>query len=100
MSAAATATSPFVRPRTSPKSSSETPVGVSGDSAIRVPRPNIDVKTTEIEVSRSSVGTREAAAIRSAATSSPTAPPRTSGAPISAAPTSPGNIACGRASAL
>ena len=49
--------------------------------------------TTATAVSRPTAGVRAAAAIASAATASPTAPPRMIGIPASAASTRPGSSA-------
>ena len=69
-------------PRTSPKSRLCSPGGEDGDSASSTPAPNSVVTTTATAVSRPMAGTWPAAAIASAATSRPAAPPSSSGMPV------------------
>ena len=83
----------------SPNSSSWMPGGDSGERASTTPSPNSAVITTATAVSPPIAGTRRASAIATAATRIPAAPPTSSGAPISAATTRPGNSECASDSA-
>src|SRR4051812_2762340 len=93
-SSAAAAGAPSVTPSGSPNSSSSSRCGASGASASSAPRPTSPVTAIAVPVSAPTRTSREASAIRAAATSAPPAEPTSSGVPASAASTRPGSSPC------